>query len=201
MYASNCRTLPLDLLHMVEMLNIAYGISWKLRGMSWIRNGEEVGLYICETSRWIIYAVNSRPKVLKYVRPTSFIFQMTCIVVSQKLRDLTAFECKWSYIETLCWRSILTAWILCIIVEHTMTDCMSLRWASTEHQRFRVWSIQQSNGCIVTSIQRGSIRHLHSSKSKSHAPCAILEMSVNRASTIFGLASWAITGLCNGIHP
>jgi hypothetical protein len=50
-HASNCITLRSDMLHMVGILKIAGGISWKLRKMSWIRNGEEVGLHMSESSR------------------------------------------------------------------------------------------------------------------------------------------------------
>jgi len=43
-HAANYITLHSDLLHMVEKSKIAYGTSWKLRRMSWIRNGEDVAL-------------------------------------------------------------------------------------------------------------------------------------------------------------
>jgi len=43
-YAANNITLHSDLLHKVETFKIAYGTSWKLRGMSRIRNGEDIGL-------------------------------------------------------------------------------------------------------------------------------------------------------------
>jgi len=35
---------------MVEIIEIAYGTSWKSRRRSWIRNGEEVVLYLPKTS-------------------------------------------------------------------------------------------------------------------------------------------------------
>jgi hypothetical protein len=34
---------------MVELFEIAYGMSWKSRRRSWIRNGEEVELYLPKT--------------------------------------------------------------------------------------------------------------------------------------------------------
>ena len=49
-HAANCITLPSDLVHMVKIFKIAYGTSWKLRGRSWISEGEEVVLYRAKTS-------------------------------------------------------------------------------------------------------------------------------------------------------
>ena len=46
----NCITRCIDLLHIVEMLKISYGRSWKSRRMSWMRKGEKVGLNISKTS-------------------------------------------------------------------------------------------------------------------------------------------------------
>jgi len=45
-HASTCITLCTDLVHMVEILKIAYGRSWKLRRKSWMNNGQEIGLKI-----------------------------------------------------------------------------------------------------------------------------------------------------------
>ena len=49
-HASNCTTRCTDLVHIDEMLKIAYGRSWKLRRISWMGNGEEVGLKISKNS-------------------------------------------------------------------------------------------------------------------------------------------------------
>jgi len=38
---------------MVEIFEIACGTSWKLRRRNWIRNGEEVELYLLKTSDMI----------------------------------------------------------------------------------------------------------------------------------------------------
>jgi len=38
---------------MVEIFEIAYGASWKLRRRSWIRKGEEVELYLPKISEMI----------------------------------------------------------------------------------------------------------------------------------------------------
>ena len=49
-HASNCIVLCTDLVHMVEMMKIAYGRSRKSQRMSWMRKGEEVELNISRTS-------------------------------------------------------------------------------------------------------------------------------------------------------
>jgi len=46
MYAAHCITLPSELLHMVEILKIPFGMSWKSRKTSWKKKGQEVGLYM-----------------------------------------------------------------------------------------------------------------------------------------------------------
>jgi len=51
-HAVNYISVRLDILHLVEKLKIAYGTSWKSRRISWIRNGEDVGRYICKPSAW-----------------------------------------------------------------------------------------------------------------------------------------------------
>jgi len=49
-HVSNCITLCTDRVHMVEIFEIACGTSWKSSRRSWIRNGEEVELYLLTTS-------------------------------------------------------------------------------------------------------------------------------------------------------
>ena len=149
------------------------------------------------------YAIYCCPKALKRDGATSLIMSMMCIVIAQKLRFLKDLGFKWYYIETEYWLPIEAVCIFCTIVEHPMTVSMSLRWAqrwvSMERQRCIVISIQQSPGCIDASIQRRSIGRLRGENGKQHAPCAVIEMSINVASTISGLTSWIMTGLCNGI--
>jgi len=78
------------------------------------------------------YGINCCAKTLKRVRSTSFVVQMTCIVVAEKLRGFKAFGCKWIYNEMLCWLSIMTVWILGTTIEHRMIVSILLRWASME---------------------------------------------------------------------
>jgi len=146
------------------------------------------------------YVVNCQPKALKCNSPTSFNIQVTCVLVAQKLRGLEACGYIWLYIETIYWLSIITACILWTIVEHPITVTMAVRCASTERQRSIFLPIQQSRGCIVLLIQKGSIGSLDRWKCIRHARCPILEMSLNGVWTIFGLASWLITRLCSGIN-
>jgi len=120
-HAANCITLCTDLVQLVEILKIAYGRSWKARGMSGIRKGEKAGLNLSKTSVWILYAVNCQPKALQCDRQMSFITQIRCLVVDQKLRGLEAFGCKCLYIETIYWLPITT---ICIYTY----SC----WASTD---------------------------------------------------------------------
>jgi len=49
-HVSKCITLRTDLVHMIEIFEIGCGMSWKSRRRSWIRNGEEVELYLPKTS-------------------------------------------------------------------------------------------------------------------------------------------------------
>jgi hypothetical protein len=49
----NCITLRKDLVHMAEIFEIACGTSWKLRRKSWIRNGDEIELYLPKTGEMI----------------------------------------------------------------------------------------------------------------------------------------------------
>jgi hypothetical protein len=52
-HGSNCITLPTDLVYTVQIFEIAYGRSWKSRRRSWLRNGEEVKLYLPKTNEML----------------------------------------------------------------------------------------------------------------------------------------------------
>jgi len=52
-HVSKCITLCTDLEHMVQIFEIAYGMSSKLRRRSWIWKGEEVELYLPKTGEMI----------------------------------------------------------------------------------------------------------------------------------------------------
>jgi len=52
-HLSNCITLRTYMANIVEIFEMASGMSWKLRRDSWIRNREEVELYLPKTSEMI----------------------------------------------------------------------------------------------------------------------------------------------------
>jgi hypothetical protein len=120
----------------------------------------------------VFNAVNGRLKVLKQDWQTSFIVQMTSMMVALKLPVLEVFECKWQYIAIVYCLSIITEWILCTIVGHLITVSISLRltlrWASMEYQQFTLSPIQRSKSCIVASIWRKCTGHLDRYNSKGH---------------------------------
>jgi len=65
-----------------------------------------------------------------------------------------------------------------------------LAWASTERQRFLALHLGYVMFRLVADIELSNIGILYWQKQQRHAPCGILKMSVNGASTIFSFASW-----------
>ena len=55
-----------------------------------------------------MYEVNCQLKWLERDGPTSFITQIMCLVVNQKLRGLVAFGYKCLYIEMIYWLPMMT---------------------------------------------------------------------------------------------
>jgi len=51
--ASNYVNFRTNLVHMVAIFEMAYGMPWKSRRRSWIKNAEEVELYLSKTSEMI----------------------------------------------------------------------------------------------------------------------------------------------------
>jgi len=143
-----------------------------------------------------LYAINCLPTALKRDGPMPFIAHTMCAVVDQTLRGLKAIGCKWSYLDTRYWMSIMTVSIMRTIVEHPMTVSISWRWASTERQQFLVLPFRQSQGSIVTFYQTASIGDLYRYKAKRPGDCHILEISVIAMSMMFGLSipdnHWAV---------
>jgi len=66
------------------------------------------------------------------------------------------------------------------------------KWLSTERQRFFVLYVRLLKCDLVVVIYNHCIGHLYRQKRMLHSPCPILTMSINRATMIFGLASWVI---------
>jgi hypothetical protein len=52
-HVSNYITLPTDLVHMLEVFEIAYALSRKLRRRSWVRNGGEGEQYLPKPTKMI----------------------------------------------------------------------------------------------------------------------------------------------------
>jgi len=72
MHVSNCITLHTDLVHMVEIFEIGCGTSWKSRRRCWIRNGEEVELYLPKTSEMIYMPSIASRKRRNVIGPCHF---------------------------------------------------------------------------------------------------------------------------------
>jgi len=71
-----------------------------------------------------------------------------------------------------------------------IVDTPMAKWAPTERQRFLVLRYWSSAWWLAETIHKCGIGWLYRQKSEPHAPCPILKLSVNRASTIFGLVCW-----------
>ena len=108
-HSSNCTTLCTDLVHMIEILKIAYGRSGKLSWRSSMRNGEEVGLCGIKNYRMDQHGVHCRPKVLECDSTTSGIDQIMWIVVDLALWGLEDVECTWLYIDKIWWLAMMTS--------------------------------------------------------------------------------------------
>jgi hypothetical protein len=63
-------------------------------------------------------------------------------------------------------------------------------WQLTEHWRFLVLHLGQSEWRLDEGIHNDGICHIYKQKRNWHTWCPILTMGVNTASTILGLASW-----------
>jgi len=71
-HVSNWLTLRTGLVHMVETFEIACGTSWKSRRRSWIRNGEELELYLPKTSEIIHMPSIAGQERRNVIRPRHF---------------------------------------------------------------------------------------------------------------------------------
>jgi len=73
-------------------------------------------------------------------------------------------------------------------------------WASTEHQWFWALNYGQFMFRLVADIHWWDIGSLWGQKQQRHAPCRILKMSVNGASTVLGLAYFVIEAMHRSSH-
>jgi len=67
-----------------------------------------------------------------------------------------------------------------------------LEWASMDHQRYVVLYVRLLNNNLVTVMHDRYTGSLYRQQRQRHAPCCILGMSDNGASTLFSFASWVI---------
>jgi len=58
-----------DLVHMFQIFEIAYGMSWKLRRRSWMRKGKEVEQYLPKTGEIIYMPQIAGQKCTKVIGP------------------------------------------------------------------------------------------------------------------------------------
>jgi hypothetical protein len=77
----------------------------------------------------------------------------------------------------------------------------SINRVSSEHQQSWVWHLVYSKGCATACTQNQHNGSRYEEKRLSHGHIPSLKISVNRVSTILGVASCMIHGLCYGIYP
>jgi len=70
-----------------------------------------------------------------------------------------------------------------------------------ERQRLMALQLGKSKGCAATRTHNRTIGRLSRQKWLQQDRYYVLNMSVNRASTILGVASWIFKGLCYDINP
>jgi len=77
----------------------------------------------------------------------------------------------------------------------------TVKWVSTESQRFVVLQVPRLNSDLVTVTHDRCIGSFYWQKRHHHGPRPILRMSVNGASTILSCAFWIIYVLIVYRHP
>jgi len=170
------------------------------------------------------------------------------IEVDQTLRDNKDPWCKWWFLQTHYWMSIIRIWFVAykywlyegsfdvinvrvnrvstifalaswitlraaqghwLIIELSATfsgkHCcdinatVSWQLVSAEHEQLLTLQLPQSKGCTAILTYNHTIGRLCRQQWLRQYHCCVLNMSVNGASSIFGLACWIIMGLCRDI--
>ena len=135
-HLSNFITRRTDLVHMVEIFEIDCGMSWKLRKRSWIRNGEEVKLYLLKTSEMIYMPSIAGRKHENVIGPRHFSLRerrQQLIRNWEATQRLDANDYAYNR-NTGCQKWVYD--LLHSILEWTKAVSMWLIWASTECERF-----------------------------------------------------------------
>jgi len=155
-HAANCISMRSDLLHMVENLKIAYGMSWKSSQTSWKKIGQDTrykSLKLIDGSVYRNIPVESAETWWSYV------IHRTDDVNSGG-SETERPRCFWMHM-IIPWNGILAVkndgmnlkQNDCAPYECLYVSKVSFNGAST----ILFWSFQQLKGCIVTSIQSGVI--------------------------------------------
>jgi hypothetical protein len=133
---SNCITLHTDLVHMVEILENACGTSRNSRRRSWIRNGEEVELYLPKTSEMMYMPSIAGRKRRNVIGPRYFSYRLQRLQLIRnwevtKLLDSNDNAYKYN---NRCQKCVYDSWHT--IIECTKAVLMWLMCALTEYQWF-----------------------------------------------------------------
>jgi len=102
--------------------------------------------------------------------------------------------------EHRCWIMINPS---ATFVGNNATDNISTtsKWASTERLRFLAMHLGESKRYATAPTHNHSPSRLYGQKCYGRYRYHLLKMSVNGASTIFGLGSWTLRALCIRINP
>jgi len=106
------------------------------------------------------------------------------------------------------WTTIWSLWCLTDMLaafmgiwNSDMLPAASWEWASTECQQVSASHLGEFMFWLIVDIHLAEIDSVHSEKLKWHAPCHILRMSINGASTMFSFATWVIYVSIGCRHP
>jgi len=85
--------------------------------------------------------------------------------------------------------------VLAVFIMKNKRDAFTIqswKWLSTARQWFIDMHVEYSEWRLDADVHKYGKCHNYKQNWKRHAPCPILKMNINRASTMFGLASWWI---------
>jgi hypothetical protein len=134
-HATNCITMHLDLLHMVENLKSAYGTSWKSKKTSWKTIGQDIGFICLKLVDRSVY--RNIPAESANMRWRYVVYQTDDVNTGGSETERP--QCFWMHM-IIPWNGILAVKYdgmnIKQIIAPPMTVSIALRWASTERQRF-----------------------------------------------------------------
>jgi hypothetical protein len=156
-HVSNCVSLRTDLVHMVQIFDIAYGMSWKSRWRSWIMNGEEVEQYFWKTSEMIIMHSIAGRKCGIDIGPDICFLTLCWLVLIRNWEVTKLLDAHENVYKpnTGCRRWVYDS--LYTFIACTKGVSMWLIWVTTTGQRCQVIPNWESMGLIVISLLREDI--------------------------------------------